>query len=295
MYKCIKLIKKNLKYFRELNSKRTLFNSLNKDFFQVYDNCNFIQKMILRNKVKLIKNNVKYIGYIWTDIYNKNVCYINAMNVLYGYNNMSSLPYKYLINTIKENCIIRYLCENNDYNFKLLKSVGFEKKEGTLILYKELPENMHFILNRELEFEMLQKGKDEGKRCEIQNKIFQEDNRVPLTLEDIFFDEVQDYYFEKGAVFLKKNNEYIGYGQFIIENGIPVIVNFGIIKEFRGKGYSKFLLMYILKLIHSNGFNKIIIKVKNSNYIALNLYKSVGFEVKKEQYYLELRHGDNDF
>ncbi|MEY8000000.1 GNAT family N-acetyltransferase [Clostridium sp. Mt-5] len=289
MYKCIKLIKKNLKYFRELNGKRSLFNSLNKDFFQTYDDCNFAQQMILRRKVKLIKNNVKYIGYIWTDIYHKNICNINALNVVYGYNNMDNLPYKYLINTIKEHYTVKYLCENNNYNFNLLKSMGFEKKEGTLILYKELSESIHLILNKELEFEILRKGKDEEKRCEIQNKIFEEDDRVPLTLEDIFFDEIQDYYFERGAVFLKKSNKHIGYGQFIIEKGIPVIVNFGIIKEYRGKGYSKCLLTYLLKLIYSNGFNKIIIKVKDSNYIALNLYKSIGFEVEKEQYHLELK------
>ncbi|MHC6179872.1 GNAT family N-acetyltransferase [Clostridium sp. JNZ X4-2] len=289
MYKCIKLIKKNLKYFRELNRKRSLFNSLNKDFFQIYDNCNFAQQMILRRKVKLIKTNVKYIGYIWTDIYHKNICNINALNVVCGYNNMDNLPYKHLINTIREHYTVKYLCENNNYNFNLLKSMGFEKKEGTLILYKELSENIHLILNKELEFEILQKGRDEEKRCEIQNKIFEEDDRVPLTLEDILFDEIQDYYFERGSVFLKKSNEYIGYGQFIIEKGIPVIVNFGIIKEYRGKGYSKCLLAYLLKLIYFNGFNKIVIKVRDSNYIALNLYKSIGFKVEKEQYHLELK------
>ncbi|WP_406541200.1 hypothetical protein [Clostridium ljungdahlii] len=56
-----------------------------------------------------------------------------------------------------------------------------------------------------------------------------------MTLEDIYFDEAQDYYFEKGAIFLKQNDEYIGYGQIVMENDIPVIVNFGILKEFRGK------------------------------------------------------------
>ncbi|MEY8762787.1 GNAT family N-acetyltransferase [Clostridium sp. MT-113] len=286
----MKLIKKNLKYFRILNEKRNLFNSLNKDFFQIYDNCNFIQQIILRNKVKLIRNRARYIGYIWTDFYPRDICYINAMNVVYEYRSTDILPYKCLINTIKKNYIIKYFCESNNYNFRLLKKVGFEKKDGTLILYRDLPESIDFTLNEELEFELMQKGRDEKKRCEIQNKIFQDNNRIPLTLEDIFFDEIQDYYFEKGAVFLKKNDRYIGYGQFIIEKGMPVIVNFGIIKEFRGRGYSRYFLIYILNLIHFNGFNKIIIKVKNSNYIALNLYKSVGFKVKREQCLLELNH-----
>ena len=69
-----------------------------------------------------------------------------------------------------------------------------------------------------------------------------------------------------------------------MENDIPVIVNFGILKEFRGKKYGKALLIYLLKLIYSSGFNKIIIKVKSSNYIALHLYTSMGFHIESEIY-----------
>ena len=284
MYKCVKLTNKNLKYFRELNEKRYLFNSLNKDFFKTYDSYNFAKQLILRRKVKLIKKNLHYIGYIWTDIYHNKVCTINAMNILCNCIALDNSPYKYLINTIKGPCTIKYICKRNNYNFALLKSIGFKKGEGTLTLYKDLFENIPLIFDQKLQFKVFQKGKDEQKRCELQNEIFKTDTRVPLTLEDIYFDEVQDYYFEKGAIFLKQNDKYVGYGQIIMENDIPVIVNFGILKEFRGKKYGKALLIYLLKLIYSSGFNKIIIKVKSSNYIALHLYTSMGFHIESEIY-----------
>lgn len=284
MYKCVKLTNRNLKYFRELNDKRYLFNPINKDFFKKYDKYNFAKQLILRKRVKLIKKDLHYIGYIWSEISCSKMCTIHAMNVLYEYDILDNLPYKYLINTIKGPCIIKYICQNNNYNFNLLKSIGFKKKEGTLILFRNLFQNIPLLFEEKLQFKIFQKGEDEEKRCQIQNEIFQNDTRIPLTLEDIYFDESQDYYFEKGGVFLKIDNKYIGYGQIILENDIPVIVNFGILKEFRGKKYGKALLIYLLKIIYSNGFNKIMIKVKSSNYVALHLYTSMGFYVRNERY-----------
>lgn len=289
MYECVPLVKKNLNYFKKLNSKRTLFNNLNEDFFEIYNKSNFAQRIFLRKTVKLLRNNFSYVGYIWADTIRKNVYNINAMNVSFISNKkVDSIPYTHLIGTIKKHCTLKYLCEDNEYNFILLESIGFQKKEGTLVLCRELWENINFDIYEDFKFELFQKGKDEQKRCEIQNKIFYDHDRIPLTLEDIYLEELQSYYFERGGVFLKKNEEYIGYGQFIIENNTPIIVNFGIIEKYRGKGYSKYLLKYLLNMIYANGFHKIIIKVRDSNYVALNLYKSIGFKIKKERFRWEL-------
>lgn len=289
MYECVSLVKRNLNCFKKLNSKRTLFNNLNKDFFEIYDKSNFAKQIFLRRTVKLLRNNFDYIGYIWTDIVCKNVYNINAMNVSFISNKESdSVPYIHLISTIKKHCVLKYLCEDNNYNSTLLEDIGFEKKEGTLVLCRELHESIDIGIHENLKFEMFKKGKDEQKRCRIQNEIFQEHNRIPLTLEDVYMEQLQSYYFEEGAVFLKRNAEYIGYGQIIIENNIPIIVNFGIIEKHRGRGYSKYLLNYLLNIIYQNGFHKIMIKVRDSNYIALNLYRSVGFKVKKERFNWEL-------
>ncbi|MBP2031843.1 ribosomal protein S18 acetylase RimI-like enzyme [Clostridium algifaecis] len=284
MYKCVRLTKKNLACFKKLNDKRIYFNPLNKDFFKKYYNYNFGKQLLMRRKVRLIKDNFRYIGYIWADSNYKKDCRINAINIV-NENMTDFLPFKYLINSIKKNFTTTYLCQKKNDNFFILESIGFKKKEGTLILKMKIDKNIPLELNTKLDFHIFQKGIDEGLRCDIQNRIFYDEHRVPLTLEDIYYDELQNYYFEKGAIFLKKDNKFIGYGQIILENNfMPVIVNFGIIKEYRGCGYSKYLLKYLLKISYLNGFNKIKIKVKSSNYIAVNLYKSMGFKIESEIY-----------
>jgi ribosomal protein S18 acetylase RimI-like enzyme len=291
MFECVPLSKINLNSFEKLNKIRYEFNILNKDFFEVYNKYNFAQQILLRRKVKLLKNNQDYIGYIWFEINDKNIYCINSMNISNTFNNIKdySSAYEYLINSLKLNCNVNYLCEKNNFNFKVLTHLGFTVKEGTLILYCSLKKDIPLIVKDNLEFQVLQKGKDEEKRCEIQNEIFKNDNRIPLILDDIYFDEIQNYYFDKGAVFLKKDGQYIGYGQIILEDDIPIIVNFGILREYRGNGYSKVFLCYLLKLIKLNEFNVVKIKVKNTNEIALNLYKSLGFKITNELYNWQLK------
>lgn len=288
MYRCVGLIKRNLKYFQDLNDKRSYFNPLNKDFFENYFTYNFAKQILLRRRVKLIMDNLDYIGYIWTDISDKKFCRINAMNVLENYSE-SYIPYKYLINSIRKGLIINYICEKRNNNFDILNTLGFIKKSGTLVFKISIDNEIPFKLKNELKFHIFQRGIDEQLRCDLQNRIFEDEGRIPLSLEDIYYDEVQSYYYDRGAVFLKKNDEFIGYGQIILEcSYIPVVVNFGIVKEYRGKGYSKYLLRYLLKISQLNNFKYMKIKVKSSNYIAINLYKSMGFKIQQEIYNWEL-------
>lgn len=290
MYKCVGLNIRNLDHFRKLNKARNEFNTLNKNFFKVYDNCNFAQQMFLRHRVKLLKKDSNYIGHIWIELEDINVYTINALNILVAKNSLGGyILYKYLVDRLKRNCTYNFFCEKNNYNFDVLNYLGFNKKEGTLVLHLNIDEIMPMLIMEDCEFEILKKGIDEQKRCEIQNEIFKNDARTPLSIEDIYLDEVQTYYFEKGSVFIKKDDNYIGYGQVIIEDNVPVIVNFGILKEYRGKGYSKSLLNHLIQIIKSDGFTNVMIKVKNTNKIALHLYEKVGFKITNEIYSWELK------
>lgn len=286
MYQCVSLNKKNFEIFKNLNEARNKFNLLNKDFFELYNRSNFAEQLILKRKVKLLKKSSEYIGYIWYNINVKNSCSINSLSV---FPNCNYLPYKFLIDSLKKNYTNFYLCEHNDYNFEILKNIGFNKKEGTLILYSDSYHNIPLTLKDGLEFENFRIGIDEKKRCDLQNEIFKNNTRIPLELDDIYFDEMQSYYFKFGAVFLKKDGKYIGYGQIIVENSMPFIVNFGILKEYRGKGYGKSLITYLFKICNYNNFKEVQIKVKSSNTIALNLYKSLDFKVISQRYNWELK------
>lgn len=290
MYKCVGLNMRNLDHFRRLNKAKAYFNTLNKDFFKVYDSCNFAQQLFLRHRVKLLKKGPRYIGYIWTELDDINVYTINALNILGTEDNCENyILYKCLVDTLKKNCNFSYDCEKNSYNFDVLKYLGFVQKEGTLVLHLSIEDNMPLLIQENLEFEILKKGRDEQIRCEMQNEIFKNETRIPLSIEDIYLDEVQNYYFDDGSIFIKKDGNYIGYGQIIIEDNMPVIVNFGILKEYRGKGFSKSLLAYLIKIIKYNGFSDVMIKVKTTNKIALHLYEEIGFKITGEIYNWELK------
>ena len=76
-------------------------------------------------------------------------------------------------------------------------------------------------------------GKDEGLRCDVQNQIFADLNRRPLTIEDIYMDMSQDYYINDFCFFGMLGENYIGYGQIINNRNMYTIVNFGIIDGLR--------------------------------------------------------------
>ncbi|KYH35748.1 ribosomal-protein-alanine N-acetyltransferase [Clostridium tepidiprofundi DSM 19306] len=119
--------------------------------------------------------------------------------------------------------------------------------------------------------------KDEQLRCDIQNEIFNAPYRIPLQVTDIYWDEKQSYYRNEWSIFLKKGEQFIGYGQIILQDDIPQIVNLGIKKEFRGYGYGKQLLYYLLSLLVDTDYDSVKIRVEYKNNIAIDLYTKIGF------------------
>ncbi|HEY5575480.1 MAG TPA: GNAT family N-acetyltransferase, partial [Clostridiaceae bacterium] len=171
---------------------------------------------------------------------------------------------------------------------------GFEKGEGEIEMSLGIDDLGDLIDYNSQEqegllFKNFEKGKDEGLRCWIQNDIFKDNGRVPLTLNDIFFDVSQDYFLDGGAAFLYKDGECIGYGQIVIDSDLPYIVNLGILGEQRGKGYGKILLRYFLELVRKRGFHQVRLKVRSGNEAALNLYRGFGFKTESETYKWHLK------
>jgi hypothetical protein len=253
MYKNVKLNKKYIEYFRKMNEENKKFNELNKDFFDSYDRCNFAQQLIIRNKVYLLKFEDNFLGYLWINSNDKKNYVINSFNV--QTNEKELEPYQFLINSLMKKSTISYYCQNNGYNFDILEKLGFVKKEGKLQLKLDNISQFEASVNSNTEFVNCKKGIDGALRCKIQNEIFSSTGRIPLNVEDIYFDENQSYYFEQGAVFIKKDDNYIGYGQIIFEHNKPVIVNFGILKKYRGHGYSRELLQHLIIIAKNNNYD----------------------------------------
>lgn len=287
MCKYVKLSKSLMPQFKELNAARKSFNSLNEDFFQYYNTTTLPQKLFLRRNISVLEDNKNLCGYIWTSIDDKNFYNIRALSV-----NLSSKSADYislLLKTLKSGFTASFLCENNGINMGLLSEAGFCKKVGTIEMSLNLKKEIKLVEVDNISFEVFRKGFDEKIRCYIQNEVFKDKNRVPISTKDIYFDENQYYYFSPGAIFIKKDNKYVGYGQVIIEGDIPIIVNVGILPDYRGKGYGKLLINYLLKIIDSYNYNIATLNVDINNTVAFNLYKDCGFNVLKEYVKLEIK------
>lgn len=266
----------NLDKFKKIYNKNILSFICSKNFFELYNKKNFIMKFFLRRQIKLFKFKNKYIGYIWsTPAIKQKSGIIYSLYFLPGFPEafmpgyIKALPYKELNFKIKSSPEIQKIMQN--LNFTIESTVNFMKLNHPAVV-------LDFPESPDIEFYHFQADEDEELRCHVQNEIFFEKSRVPLTIEDIYDEEDQDYYIEDFSVFLKIKGHVVGYGQIILSNEKYVIANFGILKQYRRKGYAKLLLIYLINLCYKNSINDIYIQVDKTNIPAIELYKSIGFE-----------------
>lgn len=279
----VKKVKENqISLLRELNSKSLDFNKLNKDIFHIYDSLNCIGKLIFKRNIRFILRDDVLSGFIWYNIIEKGTFYIKSFYLNDEFINNFSRPYfdifisEYKINTI--------ICSSDgkDILRKLLSSIEFEPYDESIELIYDLEKHSYINYDNNLKIEIFEENTHEEIRCNIQNSVFHNENRTPLTLKDIYMEEEQDYYIPDAGMFVKKGDEYIGYGQIIENDGIATIVNIGILSDYRGNGYSKFLIDNLLAKSMELNFKTIKIRTHKYNTVALNLYKSMGFKKERE-------------
>ena len=56
-----------------------------------------------------------------------------------------------------------------------------------------------------------------------------------------------------------------------------MIVNFGVIEEFRNNGYGYILINKLISLAVNKGITELYVRVEKNNFIAKSLYYKVGF------------------
>ena len=76
------------------------------------------------------------------------------------------------------------------------------------------------------------------------------------------------------------NDEIIGLGSINQERDEASIFGFGIVPEYRGKGYGKELLHLIIDRLLQMGKTEIMLDVNSENVHALELYKKTGFQIE---------------
>lgn len=95
----------------------------------------------------------------------------------------------------------------------------------------------------------------------------------------------EDEFRMKNSYMAELNNEVIGKIHIEYSDDLAFIFGFGVLPEFRGKGYGRAVLKAALKLISEINIKQVELDVAAKNSRALNLYKSCGFDEKSVMNY----------
>lgn len=298
-----RLSSNNFENFKNLNLERFSKENYDKNFFEYYENEKFFLKIFLKKFVKLFIYRKEVIGYIWYEIPVEMPVRVWSLYIKPEYIDLLSPEILKSFN----NTILSYeTCNDEDTN-RMLINLGFKKVKPSLLMNIELSNytkaaqvallknslehnsnvinslnNLYNgnIRNINITTEKVLLDRDEELRCKIQNSVFSATTRIPLEVEDIQNDIEQDYYMEDLSLFIKLNNIAIGYGQIIFNRDMYTVVNFGILKEFRGYGFGKILLNELINAAKKMQINELFIRVEENNYSALKLYNWIGFKSK---------------
>jgi GNAT superfamily N-acetyltransferase len=268
-----KLTNSNFNEFSSLISESKKKNIYTMDFYKYYDNKTFIYKYLIRKMVHLIKVNEKFVGYLWVESPSSEAIRLSDIFIKEEYISYfnSKLP------LILKSDVVTYECFENNYTLKLLKNLNMDRIRLTYLMKLSKPSKDSTVLDKDISFSVYDYKKDAKIRCYLQNSIFNDDNRIPLSVEDIRYDEKQDYYLKDLSLFIKKGDVPIGYGQIIYSRGMYLIVNFGILEGYRSNGYGAALMHNLILIANRKGIDNIFIRVDFNNKPAIALYRSVGF------------------
>lgn len=268
-----KLSNNNVSSFKQLLKESQSDLLFKFDFYSYYNERSFLVKYFIRKNVKLILVNGECVGYIWFDFKYLKTLTINDLYIRKEYFYYLN---SYILKSFNSDYILFETYETS-YMIELLKILNMKRIRISQIMeYKD--NNLLNEKNQEdVSFAEYAKNKDAKIRCEIQNNIFENENRAPLSIDDIYYDEKQDYFLDNMSLFMKLKEKYIGYGQIIYTRGLYMIVNFGVIKEFRSKGYGRVFLNALIKHFKEKINSNIFIRVDSNNKIARKLYEKSGF------------------
>lgn len=127
-------------------------------------------------------------------------------------------------------------------------------------------------------------GKSDGKEIGRQNAIFFNHSEE----FECFLEEEEEL--NKTTYMVELNERVIGKIAVSYSDDSAFISGFGILPDFRGKGYGKAALKEALRLINEKNIYEIELDVECKNNTALNLYKACGFEELSVMNYYKLQY-----
>lgn len=271
MYRLETLNNSNLNFINEFD----ITNEYKEELIEICTNKNIFKKLLLGKNIKYIKSQQKYIGFLWYSKLQYQVYKIHCIKFIPEY---STFEYYKEIFKFFNSCNSIIISENNNLNTTLLIELGFSVERAIIEMERDISSYEEQNNDENISFATFKEGKDEKYRCLIQNKVFDSANRQSINKEDIIYEKYQNYYIPEGCIFIKHKGVHVGYGQLIKKDSKIYIANFGILPEYRGKGYGKKLLKYIVNIAHDLGNSKIYLKCDKKNIEAVNLYIGEGFK-----------------
>ncbi|WP_346880261.1 GNAT family N-acetyltransferase [Clostridium sp. UBA3061] len=285
MYKLETLNNSNLNFINEFD----ITNEYKEELIEICTNKNIFKKLLLGKNIKYIKSQQKYIGFLWYSKLQYQVYKIHCIKFIPEY---STFEYYKEVFKFFNSCNSIIISENNNLNTTLLIKLGFSVERAIIEMERDINSYEEQNNDENISFEIFKEGKDEKYRCLIQNKVFDSANRQSINKEDIIYEKYQNYYIPEGCIFIKHKGVHVGYGQLIKKDSKIYIANFGILPEYRGKGYGKKLLKYIVNIAHDLGNSKIYLKCDKKNIEAVNLY--IGERFKTIDTYHEYKKDNID-
>ncbi|MGL5085244.1 MAG: GNAT family N-acetyltransferase [Clostridium sp.] len=279
-----KLTSQNMNEFKKIYYKSRISESYDRDFFKLYEEQNFIVKFLFKRFLRLFTYNSNIIGFMWYETPADTNIRIWALYIDTSYINLLTSS---TLNSFN-NSVLSYEAIDSTKNFSIMKNLGFKVVRPTIFMNLSLSDYhisniKQYAQNNYTEsvtFKTFEINNDEKLRCKIQNEIFSDWNRTPLSVEDVYSDISQDYYINDLSLFINVNNKTIGYGQIVFSREMFTVVNFGIVQEYRGRGYGRMLLNKLILLSKERDIKKLHIRVDENNIKARELYEWAGFAEK---------------
>jgi len=270
MYKLETLNNSNLNLINNFN----ITNEYKEELIDICTNKNIFKKLLFGKNIKFIKSDDKYIGFMWFTKLQHQSYKIHCIKIITQY---STIEYYKELFKFFNYCDSIAISDNNNLDKNLLVNLGFVIEKTIVEMKNNVDVVKKLVYDEGISFNTFTEGKDEGHRCSIQNIVFDSINRQLISEEDIIYEKYQKHYIPEGCIFIKYHHMPVGYGQLIKKDNKVYIANFGILPQYRQRGYGKLLLRHMLNIAHSLGFNEIYLKCDSNNVAAVKLYKSEGF------------------
>ncbi len=173
-----------------------------------------------------------------------------------------------------------YHTTDTPFNHEVLKGLGFSLTKNHRIMNILLEWRSRPELPSGLPVEVIPVNEriDLRDRVRVQNDVFENRNRIPLTFTDVQKEMKNASYIPELALLLRYEGVACAYGQIINNPSGRYLVNFGVIPEFQGQGLSHILLDELLSRAEAMGLDHIMLEVYEDNVRAVALYEKHGFK-----------------